>query len=74
MEVDNHLAAALSGMVADARTLVDFGRVAAQVGDKAILYACWDIDMSVEPSVYIRRTAQSREFDPEHLRPCITVW
>lgn len=31
MEVDEHLAVALSGMVADARTLVDYGRVAAQV-------------------------------------------
>ena len=31
MEVDSHLAVALSGMVADARTLVDYGRVAAQV-------------------------------------------
>ncbi|ORZ00250.1 nucleophile aminohydrolase [Syncephalastrum racemosum] len=30
VEVDSHLAVALSGMVADARTLVDFGRVAAQ--------------------------------------------
>ena len=31
MEVDTHLAVALSGMVADARTMIDFGRVAAQV-------------------------------------------
>ncbi|KAI7873732.1 proteasome component PUP2 [Lichtheimia hyalospora FSU 10163] len=30
MEVDTHLAVALSGMVADARTMIDFGRVAAQ--------------------------------------------
>lgn len=37
MEIDNHIACAMSGLVADARTMVDHARVTAQVGRPCLL-------------------------------------
>lgn len=37
MEIDNHIACAMSGLVADARTMVDHARVTSQVSRISII-------------------------------------
>lgn len=38
MEIDSHLGCAVSGMTADARTMIEHARVAAQVRNFLLLY------------------------------------
>ena len=44
MEIDNHIACAMSGLVADARTMVDHARVTAQVRS---FLCCRQVKLSV---------------------------
>ena len=44
MEIDEHIGCAMSGMTADARTLVEHGRVETQVCYSSSF--CWNLEVS----------------------------
>lgn len=78
MEIDNHIGCAMSGLTADARTMIDHARVESQVRPLFLgsLYKAPNILLRGRPEslVHLQRKDQSRIGHPVGLRPGSEIW
>lgn len=77
LEIDYHIGCAMSGMTADARTMIDHARVIAQVWNLKNVglqsTRCTNPWLLAESQIHLRRKNQSREYYTRSLRSGITI-